>query len=359
MILLALALAAAAHPHPSRASAPPSLSQRERGKTPKAAKGEGDAIDAVARRYALAGELLVAKGDRIVLHRAYGTIAPTGGARHKVGERWRLASVTKQVTATAIMRMVARGDLALDTPLPVSAGSPLSGLTPRMLLTHHSGLANPDATPKDAFGVPGFYTARTIDQGYCTSKPARPGAAFDYNNCDFLLLGDLLDAGEGEAGERDNALWPGEFATADTQRRSVPGFVGGKPEPAFNLATYATAGGLLGTARALYDFDRALMTGKLLPASAREELWEPEGNGSYQALGQWVFPGRLAGCTAPKRIVQRDGEIAGVQVRNFILPDNDIVAIVFTNRSSDDFAIGEVWQGKGFSHDLLSAAACA
>ena len=31
---------------------------------------------------------------------------------------------------------------------------------------------------------------------------------------------------------------------------------------------------------------------------------------------------------------------------------------MFTNRSSDVFAIGEIWQAKGFAYDLLSAVAC-
>jgi CubicO group peptidase (beta-lactamase class C family) len=136
----------------------------------------------------------------------------------------------------------------------------------------------------------------------------------------------------------------------------VPGFVGGKLEPRFQLASWGAAGGLMGTARAVFAFDRSLMTGRLLPPAALAELWTPEGHGSYQALGQWVFPGKLKGCAAPKRIVQRDGEIYGVQARNFILPDDGVVVIVFTNRSSDDFPIGEVWQGKGFAYDLLSAA---
>ena len=139
----------------------------------------------------------------------------------------------------------------------------------------------------------------------------------------------------------------------------VPGFVGGKPEPHYELASFGAAGGLMGTARAVFAFDRKLMTGTLLSPAARAELWKPEGGRSYQALGQWVFPGQLKGCAAPKRIVQRDGEIGGVQTRNYILPDDDLAVVVFTNRSSDDFAIGEIWQGKGFAYDLLSAVACA
>ena len=157
----------------------------------------------------------------------------------------------------------------------------------------------------------------------------------------------------------NSIAWPAGMAMATPGQRGVPGFVAGKPEPQFELASWGAAGGLIGTARAVFDFDRSLMTGKLLPAEGLKALWTPEGNGSYQALGQWVFPGTLKGCAAPKRIVQRDGEIYGVQARNFILPDDGIVVIVFTNRSSDDFAFGEVWEGKGFVYDLLSSVACS
>ena len=321
-----------------------------------AAPVSAETPDQVARRYGLAGELLVAKGSKIQLHRGYGTIAPPGGAKHKPGQRWRLASITKQVTAVAAMRMVDRGDLALDAPFAPGGPANLTGLTARMLLTHHSGLANPDDTAPSPGAFPDFYRADSPKFAYCQSKPATPGAAFSYNNCDYLLLGERLEAGEGADGERDNALWPGTFARKGEV--GVPGFVSGKPEPAFNLATYGAAGGLIGTARSVYDFDRALMTGKLLSPPALAELWKPEGNGSYQALRQWVFPGQLKGCATPKRIVQRDGEIQGVQARNYIFPDDDLVVIVFTNRSAEDFKLGEVWEGSGFVYDLLSAAAC-
>jgi len=323
--------------------------------------------DGVARRYALAGEVLVAKGDRVVLHRAYGTVDPQGGTPHRTGERWRLASITKQVTAALLVKaMVASGD-TLDSPAVVVTPSASSGpgsadgsgredvLTVRQLLTHHTGYANPDATPADRSGVPAFYKGTTPDIGYCLSAPARPGAAFAYNNCDYVLAGIALSVGDD--GPRPVA-WPRGLAMAGVGEKGGPGFVAGKPEPAFELAAWGTAGGLVGTARAVFDFDRSLMTGKLLPPAALAELWKPEGKGSYQALGAWVFPGQLKGCTSPKRIVQRDGEIWGVQVRNFILPGDDTVVIVFTNRSADDFAMGEVWQGKGFTYDLLSAAAC-
>lgn len=307
-------------------------------------------VDAVAARYDLAGEVLVARGDKVLLDKGYGTVAPEGKARHRAGARWRLASITKQIAATAIMRLVVRGEARLDAPI---TGKPaLSGITLRMLLTHHTSLANPDATPVSNGGFPAFYRADAPDLSYCLSKPGVPNAPFAYNNCDYILLGNVLEAD----GEEDRAFWPGTFARHG--EAGVPGYVGGKPEPSFNLATFDLAGSLIGTAREVFDFDRKLMTARLLPPAALAELWKPEGNGSYQALGQWVFPGHLNGCAKPMRIVQRDGEIGGVQTRNFIFPDDDLVVIVFTNRSADDFPLGEVWEGRGFIYDLLSAAAC-
>lgn len=329
------------------------------------ASAGAETVDEVAARYGLAGEVLVAKGDRVLLDRGYGTIAPEAKARHRAGQRWRLASITKQVTAALILKRVGELGGSIDDPAfsvtPSRGGNSAPGgredvLTVRQLLTHHSGYANPDDTAKDAAGVPAFYRAGAPDLNYCLSKPAVSGAEFSYNNCDYALLGRMLTIGDGKAVP---IAWPRGMAMARAGEIGVPGFVGGKPEPAFQLASWGAAGGLMGTARAVFDFDRSLMTGKLLPAASLAALWTPEGNGSYQALGQWVFPGRLKGCAAPKRIVQRDGEIYGVQARNFIFPDDDLVVIVFTNRSSDDFPLGEVWEGKGFVYDLLSTVACA
>jgi CubicO group peptidase (beta-lactamase class C family) len=249
-----------------------------------------------------------------------------------------------------VRKLFAEPDGGRGLDVPVGELNNWNGAIPvRAYLTHHTGLANPDDTPADKSGVPAFYRPAQPDLAYCSSKPTKPGAPFSYNNCDYLKIARVTGP----------ILWPAGMAMARRGEKGVPGYVGGKPEPDFTIATWGEAGGLMGTATAVFAFDRALMTGKLLPPAALKALWTPEGNGSYQALGQWVFPGKLRGCAASKRIVQRDGEIYGVQARNFILPDDDLVVIVFTNRSSDDFKFGEVWEGKGFVYDLLSAVACS
>jgi len=287
----------------------------------------------VARRYDFSGELLVGRNSR-VQQAAFGTIAPGGGQRHRVGQRWRLASITKQITAA---RLVERHSAYLDNPLP--GGS----LTLRQLLTHRANLQNPDDSPAGAGGVPSFYLSARPDLAFCASTVTAAAGPFRYNNCDYIHAAAVLGM----------PRWPQGMAMARVGEMGVPGFVHGVPEARIEPASFGAGGGLVGTVHALWRFDRTLMA-----APARTVLWQPEGEGSYAALGAWVFPGTLKGCKGAHRIVQRDGEIQGVQARNFILPDDDVVVIAFTNRASDDFAFGEIWQQSGFAYDLLSSVVC-
>ena len=61
--------------------------------------------------------------------------------------------------------------------------------------------------------------------------------------------------------------------------------------------------------------------------------------------------------SAPVAIVERRGQIGGVQVRNFLLPASGRALVMFTPREATDF--GEVWQGKGLTYRLASQAFCA
>ena len=74
------------------------------------------------------------------------------------------------------------------------------------------------------------------------------------------------------------------------------------------------------------------------------------------ALGVWSYPAPLKGCEGAVRLVERRGEIGGTQVRNLIAPDKKLALIVFADQAGLDF--GEIWQGKGLTYDLASAAFC-
>jgi D-alanyl-D-alanine carboxypeptidase len=332
------------------------------------------------------GITLVSKGDSF-LQRVFGSriaeadferelerrISVTSDFRDfKREDVWRWASITKQVTAVLVMQDVAAGRIDLDAPitryLPGFRGPTGARITVRQLLRHQSGLPNPDETPKGKDGIAGYYLpkwsgSRNPLTGYCAG-PVRtePGGNWSYNNCDYIVVGALLEAVRGKpwaAIINDSISRPLGLkslkvaAPSDTHMR---GYLAKGFEPRIDFSAFGAAGNLFGTARDLLTFDRALITGKLLPEAQRAEMWEGQPNLGFIALGQWAFGAELKGCPAPVRIIERRGAIGGVEVRNFILPDKDIVVIAFTNRAGFDF--GEIWQGKGFSYNLLSEAAC-
>ena len=311
------------------------------------------------------GEVIAMKGDMTLFQaRRLSTNSPT---------LWRWASVTKQVVATLIMQEVAKGTVDLDKPvalyLPTFKSPNAAKITVRQLLRHQSGLPSPDDTTAGKDGVPTYYAK--VDKalqnpltGYCAGPvKGEPGGNWSYNNCDYIVAGVLLEAITKTPWQRlvseriAKPLGLKSLAAFPAIAATVKGKVGGKPETRYKFETFSAAAGLYGTAADLLKFDRALMTGKLLTEKARAEMWDGQPNLGFIALGQWSFGAELKGCAMPVRIIERRGAIGGVQVRNFILPDSDVAIVAFANR--DDFEFGEIWQGKGFSYDLLSAAACA
>lgn len=325
-----------------------------------------------------AGTLLIARGNRIVLERAFGTVEPNGTVPHKLGKVWRWASVSKQVTATLAMQEVAAGRLDLDAPiiryLPQTRAPHADIITSRMLMQHVSGLRHVDDGPLGADGWPLFYSVPlgSPETGvpWCegpTGKPdVLPPAAFRYGDCDFIMMGAVLEAITGKTyaalvkeriarplGLRSLGVFPSGTPT-------MPGFEGDKPESrGFHLENFGAGGALYGTTHDLLAFDRALMTGKLIPPAQRAVMWTGEPRYGYAALGQWAFESPIKGCDGPPlRIIERRGFIGGVVLRNVILPDQDMVIIMTSNRASAEATFAEIWQQAGLTHDVLAATLC-
>lgn len=289
------------------------------------------------------------------------------------GLTWRWASVTKQIVAVLIMQQVEEGTLALDRPvgqyLPAFESANAGVVTIRQLLQHRSGLPNPDpAAERESLVPPVFYRddfegSRDPLSGFCAGQvTAPPGGAWEYNNCDYMVLGAVLEAVTGKTwqdlfAERIAEPLGLEFAAVyPSEPFTRWGVINGEREAQRNLAAYGASGALYGSAEDLVAIDMALLSDKLLTREAREEMWQGDPALGYMALGQWVFPASLSGCEEPVRIVERRGGIGAVEVRNFILPEKGMAVAAFSQQAPFDF--GEIWTGKGFAFELLSAVAC-
>jgi CubicO group peptidase (beta-lactamase class C family) len=288
----------------------------------------------VLARSGFTGELMVADGDAVRVSSTTPGLMP--------GARWRWASVSKQVAAALALRQVQAGRLNLDDPVarhlpdvPAAAAHP--AVTVRQLLLHTSGLPNPEVAALPPDPLPTCLGAATTP----------PGQRFEYRNCDTLVLAAVLARVSG----RPYA----ELLRQELTAAIGPHGVALATEPPA-LAAYGAAGALTGSARDLLAFDRALLAQRWLSPEHTRTLWQGEPRLGFVAPGAWAYPATLPGCAAPVEVVERRGAVPGVQVRNLIVPSRGVVLIMLT--PSERFEFGEVWQGRGFTHDLLAAALC-
>jgi CubicO group peptidase (beta-lactamase class C family) len=330
--------------------------------TPPGAPGR---VATVAEGQGFAGMVLLAEGGKVTLEQGFGRKSPTAQRRAReksdflASDHWRWSSVTKQVVATLAMQDVAAGRLALDAPitryLPGFRGPTGNRITVAMLLGHESGLPDSNANDSAAFR-PGYRGSLDALTGLCAG-PVRdqPGASFFYDNCDYIVAGRLLEAVNRQPLANllaTRITRPLGMASVTWAGPHVPG----AGEAPVNVAAYGAAAAITGTVRDLWRFDQALIDGKLLPKAQRDLMWDGKPAKGFAALGQWAFRVSLRGCKADQLLIERRGNVGNVQVRNYILPERNIVLIAMTNRDTIDF--GELWQGAGLGYQLLSAAAC-
>lgn len=335
-------------------------------RTPKAIVAE---VRARAAAAGFEGTILIGEpdGSSSVI-----TAGPSPAAPDAV---WRWASITKQLAAVIAMQEVARGTLDLDAAVSLywpEWKSPNAGkIRIRDLLLHNSGLPQPDESPPDADGVPAFYrsAAATPPQGaagFCAGPPrAAPPADFNYNNCDSIVLAEVLARVTGkpfDALVRERLAKPlgleslGFFSLGAPHPHVQPTGEFKEIDPLLNLGVYGAAGGAYGTIGDLWRFDHALLSGKLLPDRERETMWQSSRDNGFYGFFQWIFPAKLSGCGGDVRIVERQGLIAGIELRNYLLPESGRALILFSRHRPSDY--GDPWEGKGFAFDLLSAIGC-
>lgn len=142
------------------------------------------------------GTVLVSKGGRILLKKAYGLADYEWNIKNTVDTKFQLASVTKQFTAAAILLLVEKGKLSLDDKLSkfLPDYPKADSVTIHMLLSHTSGLAM------------GFkeiaISSMDKDSAYSQIKKIpyefSPGTKSGYSNIGYYVLAKIIEKVSGE-----------------------------------------------------------------------------------------------------------------------------------------------------------------
>lgn len=160
--------------------------------------------DGLARDSAPGLAVAVARGDSILWEEGFGWADPEKRLPVTVNTPFYLASVTKTITATALMVLREQGRLGLDHPAnaylrAAKLWSPrwnTDSATIRRLATHRAGITTFDLDcPTSAPDCP-FPSMDDLIRHYgVVSRP--PGEYFDYSNLGYDILGDVVASAAG------------------------------------------------------------------------------------------------------------------------------------------------------------------
>jgi D-alanyl-D-alanine carboxypeptidase len=279
---------------------------------------------------------------------------------------WPFASITKQKLAARLLPELATMGFTLDTPvsriLPRWAKGPAAP-TIRQLLQHRSGLRNPEDTPKGANGWPAFYNEPAKHGlSWCMNgRAAPPASGWAYNNCDYIVLGAVLEEVSLETVEhmlgapRDDAE-PREHGTMMITPANAGKFYAMKSPENEVIPAYGASAALGGPLIDVVFFNWGQMKAYKDGVPALKPLWQGDPELGYMALGQWVFEVQPPGCTAPVKVAERKGEIGQYRLSNIMLPDLGRSMVFATIDPAFEF--GEIWQGEGFMAEAVGMLAC-
>ena len=330
---------------PAAAAPPPTT---EPGPAPAAR-----AMDALLSAAFKPGEpgaaVIVAKDGKVLLRKGYGMASLELGVRVDPGMVFRVGSVTKQFTATAILMLAEEGKLRLDDPITnFLPGYPTHGqtITIEHLLTHTSGIKSYTDMPE---WVPLWRKDMPLDSLIAVFKdqPAdfAPGEKWAYDNSGYVLLGAIIEKVSGRPYAdfvRDRIFVPlGMTHTCyDTTESVVPGRVPGylKDAGGWKHAQYLSmtqpyaAGSLMSSVDDLARWDAALYTEKLLKRASLERAWTPyvlkDGKSTGYGYG-WTMS-----AVRGRPSIEHGGGINGFVSQTLRLPGHHVYVAILTNRET-------------------------
>ena len=166
--------------------------------------------DAVLKRAVDAGgpgaAAIVVVDGKVLYRQAYGMANLELGVSLQPDMVFRLGSVTKQFTSTAIMMLVEQGKVALQDPIDkYLPGYPMQGhvITVEHLLTHTSGIQSYTDIPGWMTGrIKTDMTVKELVDGF-KNEPMQfaPGTRYRYNNSGYVLLGAIIEKASGQSYE--------------------------------------------------------------------------------------------------------------------------------------------------------------
>ena len=295
--------------------------------------------------------VVVIRDGRVILRRAYGMADLDRRIAATPETDYRLASVSKQFTAMAIMLLVRDGKLSYDRPIRAilpELPAAVQGVTVRHLLNHTSGVADYEDL------IPDSQTVQVSDRDVLALLARKdtiyfpPGTQYRYSNSGYVLLGLIVErvsALSFPAFLRARIFQPLGMAASvahvdgvDTVPHRAYGYSpdSGQFKPTDQSVTSATLGdgGIYTNVDDLVHWDQALYGETLVDAAALQLATTPPtlpgGVETQYGFGWFVDTYRN------ERRWRHTGETSGFRNAIQRFPGRHFTVIVLTNRNGGE-----------------------
>jgi len=279
-------------------------------------------FESLAQNQQFNGNVLLADRGKVVYEKSFGLADFTNGRKNSAQSSFAIASITKTITATAILQLKETGKLRLSDPVANHLPTfPYPSVTIRHLLSHTSGMPTVDSLffALIARHPDTVFTNRNIIPACLLTKAPlifQPGTAFSYNNLNYNILALLVEKVSTLSFEvylTKHIFKPAgmthttssNFYTSNdkhlSKRYRLKYLYSGSVEEPDTAAEFLIMrnfnfkghGELISTARDLFRYDQALRKGKLLKQETMQEAFTPvkltngSDNAQHYGLG-WI-----------------------------------------------------------------------
>lgn len=303
--------------------------------------------------------VVVSRDGEVIFERAYGLADVELSVPLEPDHVFRLASVSKQYAAAALLNLVEEGRVALDDPLSnYLPDYPTGEVTIAQLLNHTSGI-------KSYTGIEGYMTSAKIRADLTTEELVEvfadepvdfaPGEQWSYNNSGYVLVGAVIEAVTEQPWNeflRETLLVPNGIEETDAYAdyAIVPGRVQGydgaaeEPQraPYLSMTQPHAAGALMATAADVDRWQVALHNGQVLGDAMYARMITPEGSAADARNGQAYGFGISVGEWFGRPVLSHGGGIFGFQTHAMYLPEEKLAVVVLANRTGPGWGAQDV-----------------
>jgi CubicO group peptidase (beta-lactamase class C family) len=331
----------------------PVLSSAQAPTLPAALRARIDTIvrEEIKTRGAPSVSIAVVKDGALAYTNAYGMARLDPALPAKPSMRYSIGSVSKQITAAAILKLAEQGKLSLDDKVArwFASLTRANEVSVRQLLSMTSGYQ--DFWPQDYVMPPMLkpVTAQQIVDEWA-KKPLDfdPGTKWQYSNTNYVIAGLIIEKAGGMPYVdylRRNIITPlnmtsvmitdeGALGPGDPERYERFGLGPPRVAPKEGRGWMFAAGELAMNAADLAKWDISVIKQSILkPQSYHEQqtsLLLTDGRATGYGLGTYV------GSFQGHRMLSHGGEVSGFSTHNAIFPDDRMAVVVYANLFSTD-----------------------